>query len=58
MQFTIEAMSVTETEDGKRTRKMWEKLYRSVRRHERKQLREERLKKRKEIEEERERDEL
>ncbi|KAK0647192.1 hypothetical protein B0T16DRAFT_459044 [Cercophora newfieldiana] len=49
MRFRIEALSVTETEDGKRTRLMWEKLHRTVRRNERKIQKEERLKAREEL---------
>lgn len=58
MQFTIEAMAVTETEEGKYTRLMWERMYRNVRRHERKQQREERQKARREVQEGVTRDEL
>ncbi|KAK4139886.1 uncharacterized protein C8A04DRAFT_32596 [Dichotomopilus funicola] len=49
--FTIEAMSVTETEAGRYSRLMWEKMHRTIRRHERKQTREERQRARKEISE-------
>lgn len=49
IRFRIEALSVTETEDGKRTRLMWEKLHRTVRRNERKIQKEERIKMREEI---------
>ncbi|KXX81382.1 hypothetical protein MMYC01_201265 [Madurella mycetomatis] len=56
--FKVEAMAVTETEEGKRARLMWERLHRAVKRNERKQQREERLKARKEMEEGRVRDEL
>ncbi|GAB1321082.1 hypothetical protein MFIFM68171_11292 [Madurella fahalii] len=56
--FKIQAMSVTETEQGKQTRLMWERLHRAVKRNERRQQREERLKAKKEMEEGRLRDEL
>lgn len=56
--FKIEAMAVTETEEGKRARLMWEKLHRAVKRNERRQQKEERLKAKKEMEEGRVRDEL
>ena len=56
--FKIEAMAVTETHDGKRARLMWEKLYRSVKRNERRMQREERQKAKKDMEEGRVRDEL
>jgi len=49
IRFRVEALSVTETEDGKRTRLMWEKLHRTVRRNERKIQKEERMKAREEI---------
>jgi len=58
MRFRIEALSVTETEDGKKARLMWEKLHRTVRRNERRIQKEERLKARKELESGRVRDEL
>jgi cytochrome c-type biogenesis protein CcmH/NrfG len=58
MTFKIEAMAVTETEDGKRARVMWEKMHRAIKRNERRQQREERLKAKKELEEGRVRDEL
>ncbi|KAK4236348.1 hypothetical protein C8A03DRAFT_45644 [Achaetomium macrosporum] len=58
MTFTVEALSVTESEEGKRARLMWEKLHRTIKRNERRMLREERLKARKEMEEGRVRDEL
>jgi hypothetical protein len=58
IRFRIEALSVTETEEGKRTRLMWEKLHRTVRRNERKIQKEERLKARKELENGRPKDEL
>ncbi|KAL2155675.1 hypothetical protein VTH82DRAFT_417 [Thermothelomyces myriococcoides] len=56
--FKIEAMSVTETEDAKRTRLMWERMHRTIKRNERKQQREKRQKAKKELEEQRVRDEL
>jgi hypothetical protein len=37
--FTIKAQFVHETEDGKAHRMVWERLYRAVRRQERKSLR-------------------
>ncbi|KAK4223437.1 hypothetical protein QBC38DRAFT_52188 [Podospora fimiseda] len=49
IQFTIEAMAVNETEEGKYTRLMWEKMYRNVRRNERKRQREERERAKREI---------
>ncbi|AEO69769.1 uncharacterized protein THITE_43138 [Thermothielavioides terrestris NRRL 8126] len=58
MTFKIQAMSVSESEDGKRARLMWEKLHRAIKRNERRQQREERLKARKEMEEGRVKDEL
>jgi hypothetical protein len=58
MTFTVEAMSVTESEEGRHARLMWEKLHRTLKRNERRQQREERLKARKEMEEGRVRDEL
>lgn len=58
MEFTIEAMAVTESEDGKRSRLMWERLHRTIKRNDRKQQREERQKKKKELEEGIVRDEL
>ena len=58
MQFTIEAMAVTETDEGKYTRLMWERMYRAVKRNERRQQREERQKAKKEMEGGRVRDEL
>ncbi|KAK3334136.1 hypothetical protein B0T19DRAFT_369958 [Cercophora scortea] len=48
--FRIEAMSVTETEDGKKARLMWERLHRAVKRNERRIKKEERLKAKKELE--------
>ncbi|KAL2195324.1 hypothetical protein P885DRAFT_40368 [Corynascus similis CBS 632.67] len=56
--FKIEGMSVTESEDGKRARLMWEKMHRTIKRNERKQQREQRQKAKKELEKERVRDEL
>ncbi|KAK0704074.1 hypothetical protein B0T26DRAFT_744645 [Lasiosphaeria miniovina] len=56
--FKIEAMAVTETEDGKRARLMWERLHRTVRRNERRLQKEERLKAKKEIEDGHIKDEL
>ncbi|KAK4154429.1 hypothetical protein C8A00DRAFT_42788 [Chaetomidium leptoderma] len=47
--FTIDAMSVTETEEGKRARLMWEKMHRTVKRNERRHQREEREKTKKEM---------
>ncbi|KAK3994321.1 hypothetical protein QBC44DRAFT_236413 [Cladorrhinum sp. PSN332] len=58
IQFTVEAMAVTETEEGKYTRTMWERMYRNVRRHERKQQREERERAKREIAQGITRDEL
>ncbi|AEO57222.1 hypothetical protein MYCTH_2303110 [Thermothelomyces thermophilus ATCC 42464] len=56
--FKIEAMSVTETEDAKRARLMWERMHRTIKRNDRKQQREKRQKAKKELEEQRVRDEL
>ncbi|KAL2128018.1 hypothetical protein VTI74DRAFT_9850 [Chaetomium olivicolor] len=56
--FKVEAMSVTESEDGKRARLMWEKMHRTIKRNDRKLQREERQKARREMEERRARDEL
>ncbi|KAK3334284.1 hypothetical protein B0H65DRAFT_561717 [Neurospora tetraspora] len=56
--FKIEAMAVTETEEGKHTRLMWEKMHRTIKRNERRIQREGRQKARKEIEEGRLKDEL
>ncbi|KAK3400935.1 hypothetical protein B0T20DRAFT_157125 [Sordaria brevicollis] len=56
--FKIEAMAVTETDEGKHTRLMWERMHRTIRRNERRIQREERQKARKEIEEGRFKDEL
>jgi hypothetical protein len=58
IKFTVEALSVTETEDGKKTRLMWEKLHRTVRRNERRIQKEERLKAREDLKSGRIRDEL
>lgn len=58
MTFKVEAMSVTESEDGKRSRLMWEKLHRTVKRNERRMQKEERLRIRKEMQEGRIKDEL
>ncbi|KAK1778784.1 hypothetical protein QBC45DRAFT_478262 [Copromyces sp. CBS 386.78] len=55
--FKIEAMAVTETEEGKHTRLMWERMHRTIRRNERRIQREERQKAR-EIQEGRFKDEL
>jgi cytochrome c-type biogenesis protein CcmH/NrfG len=51
-------MSVTETEDGKKARLMWEKMHRTIKRNERRQQKEEREKAKKELKEGRVRDEL
>ena len=56
--FKVEAMFVTETEDAKRSRLMWEKLHRTLRRNDRKQKKEERLQARKDMEHGRVKDEL
>jgi hypothetical protein len=56
--FKIQAMSVTETEDGKKARLMWEKMHRTIKRNERRQQKEEREKAKKELKEGRVRDEL
>ena len=56
--FKIQAMSVTETEDGKKARLMWEKMHRTIKRNERRQQKEEREKAKKEIKDDRVRDEL
>ena len=56
--FKIDAMAVTETEEGKRARLMWEKMHRTIKRNDRKMKREERLKAKKDMEEGRVRDEL
>ncbi|EGO57367.1 hypothetical protein NEUTE1DRAFT_42707 [Neurospora tetrasperma FGSC 2508] len=56
--FKIEAMAVTETEEGKHTRLMWEKMHRTIRRNERRMQRGERQKVRKELNEGRFKDEL
>ncbi|KAK0623925.1 hypothetical protein B0T14DRAFT_582950 [Immersiella caudata] len=58
IRFRVEALSVTETEEGKKTRLMWEKLHRTVRRNERKIQKEERIKIREELKSGRIRDEL
>lgn len=49
--FKIEAMEVEETEDQKKSRLMWERMHRMIKRNERKQQREARQKARQEIEE-------
>lgn len=51
-------MSVVETEDGKRSRLMWEKMHRAIKRNERRQQREEREKAKREMRDGRVRDEL
>ncbi|KAL0473980.1 hypothetical protein QR685DRAFT_551760 [Neurospora intermedia] len=56
--FKIEAMAVTETEEGKHTRLMWEKMHRTIRRNERRIQRGERQKVREELNERRFKDEL
>lgn len=56
--FKIEAMSVTETDVGKQSREMWEKMHRMIKRNERRQQREEREKAKKEMKGGRVRDEL
>ncbi|KAK3374571.1 hypothetical protein B0H63DRAFT_400402 [Podospora didyma] len=60
--FKVEAMAVTETDEGRRSRLMWEKLHRSIKRNDRRIQKEERLKAKKELEqgvtEERVKDEL
>ncbi|KAK0704516.1 hypothetical protein B0H67DRAFT_544912 [Lasiosphaeris hirsuta] len=48
--FKIEAMSVTESEDGKRSRLMWERLHRAVKRNDRRNQKEERLRAKREME--------
>lgn len=58
MTFKVEAMSVTESEEGKRSRLMWEKLHRTVRRNERRMQKEERMRAKKEMMEGRLKDEL
>lgn len=47
--FKIEALSVVETEEGKKSRLMWEKMHRTIKRNERRQQREERQKAKEEI---------
>ncbi|MCV5090409.1 hypothetical protein OFC13_27645, partial [Escherichia coli] len=54
----IEATAVTETEEGKHTRLMWEKMHRTIRRNERRIQRGERQKVREELNEARFKDEL
>ncbi|KAK1751530.1 hypothetical protein QBC47DRAFT_434706 [Echria macrotheca] len=56
--FKVEAMEVTESEEGKRSRLMWEKLHRTLRRNERRMQKEERMKVRRELTEGRIKDEL
>jgi hypothetical protein len=56
--FKIEALSVVETDEGKRARQMWEKMHRTIKRNERRQQREEREKAKKDIKKEWVRDEL
>jgi len=56
--FKVEAMEVTESEEGKRSRLMWEKLHRTLRRNERRIQKEERMKVRRELTEGRLKDEL
>lgn len=56
--FKIEALSVTETDDGKKSRLMWEKMHRMIKRNERKQQREDRAKAKQDMHEGRVRDEL
>jgi hypothetical protein len=47
--FKIEALSVVETDEGKKARLMWEKMHRTIKRNERRQQREERQKAKEEI---------
>lgn len=56
--FKIVAMSVTESEDGKRARLMWERMHRTIKRNERKMKKEQRMKAKREMETGRVRDEL
>lgn len=56
--FKVLAMSVTETEEGKKARLMWERLHRAVKRNERRTQKQERLQAKKEMEEGRYKDEL
>ena len=56
--FKVEAMAVTETDEGRRSRLMWEKLHRSIKRNDRRIQKEERLKAKKEFEGGRVKDEL
>src|SRR5690348_5528787 len=56
--FKIEALSVVETDEGKKARQMWEKMHRTIKRNERRQQREEREKAKKEIKNGWTRDEL
>ncbi|KAK4120213.1 hypothetical protein N657DRAFT_603170 [Parathielavia appendiculata] len=56
--FKITAMAVTETDDAKRARLLWERMHRTIKRNERRQKREERQRARMELEEGRVRDEL
>ncbi|KAK1826987.1 hypothetical protein QBC39DRAFT_315647 [Podospora conica] len=56
--FKVEAMFVTETYEAKRSRLMWEKLHRTLRRNDRKMKKEERRRARQEIEHGRVKDEL
>lgn len=50
IRFEVEAMLVTETEEGKYSRQMWEKMHRAVKRNDRRMQKEERLRKKKEME--------
>lgn len=50
MRFEVEAMLVTETEEGKYARQMWEKMHRAVKRNQRRMDKEERLRVKKEME--------
>ncbi|KAM7190959.1 hypothetical protein V8F20_009497 [Naviculisporaceae sp. PSN 640] len=52
MRFDVEAMLVTETEEGKYARQMWEKMHRAVKRNQRRMDKEERLRIKKEMERE------
>lgn len=56
--FKIEALSVVETDEGKKARLMWEKMHRTIKRNERRQQREGRQKAKEEIKNGWARDEL
>ncbi|KAK0609703.1 hypothetical protein B0T17DRAFT_621501 [Bombardia bombarda] len=58
MTFKVEAMAVTETEDGRKARLMWEKMHRAIKRNDRRIKKEERERAKKDMEEGRIKDEL